>query len=103
MLVKLNHNWFAPSEKVDYAKGLNLSVSGQRYKAGVHELPEYLRDSLPVDAEVLDKIPEKKKEEEVDVEALDLERLDSDRHTALLEEADKTREDYKKAKKKEKE
>ncbi len=108
MLVKLKHNWFAPSEKEEYAKGLNLSVSGQRYKKGVvHEMPEYLRDVLPPHSEVLDKAPEKKKEEDVDyksdVEARDLARLDSDRHAALLEEADKTRESYKKKPKKEKE
>ena len=103
MLVKLKNNWFSPSEKVEYAKGLNLSVSGRRYKKGVHEMPEYLRESLPPDSEVLDKAPEKKKEKDVDVEALDLARLDSDRHAALLEESDKTFESYKKKPKKEKE
>ncbi len=104
MLVKLKHNWFAPSEKEEYAKGLNLSVSGRRWRKGVvHEMPEYLRDHLPPDSEIMDKVPEKKKEKEVDVEARDLARLDSDRHAALLEEADKTRESYKKPKKKEKE
>ena len=100
MLVKLKNSWFAPSEKEEYAKGLNLSVSGCRYKKGVHEMPEHLRDFLPPDAEVLDKVEEKKKQTEVDVEALDLARLDSDRHQALLEEADKTRESYKKKEKK---
>ncbi len=103
MLVKLKHNWFAPSEKVEYAKGLSLSVSGQRYRKGVQEMPEYLRDFLAPDSEVLYKVPEKKKEKEVDVVALVLARLDSDRHAALLEEADKTRESYKKKPKKEKE
>ena len=63
MLVKLKHNWFAPSEKIEYAKGLNLSVSGRRYSKGVHEMPEYLREVLPSDSEVLDEMPEKKKEE----------------------------------------
>ena len=101
MLVKLKNPWFAPSEKIEYAKGLSLSVSGQRYKKGVHEMPEYLRDFLPPDSEMLDKVPEKKKETEVDVEALDLARLDSDRHQKLLEEADATRESYKKKPKKE--
>lgn len=96
MLVKLKNPWFAPSEKIEYAKGLSLSVSGQRYKKGIHEMPEFLRDFLPPDCEMLDKVPEKKKESEVDVEALDLARLDSDRHAALLEEADKTRETHKK-------
>ena len=100
MLVKLKNSWFAPSEKEEYAKGLNLSVSGRRYKKGVHEMPEHLREALPPDSEVLDEMPEKKKEEEVDVEALDLARLDSDRHAALLEEVDKTRESYKKKEKK---
>ncbi len=104
MLVKLKHNWFAPSEKEEYAKGLNLSVSGRRWRKGVvHEMPEYLRDHLPPDSEVLDKVPEKKKETEMEFEVSDLARLDSDRHAALLEEADKTRESYKKKPKKEKE
>ena len=100
MLVKLKNSWFAPSEKVEYAKGLNLSVSGRRYKKGVHEMPEHLRDFLPPSAEIMDKAPEKKKETEVDVEALDLARLDSDRHAALLEEADATLKSYKKKEKK---
>jgi len=100
MLIRLKNNWFAPSEKEEYAKGLNLSVSGRRYKKGVHEMPEHLRDFLPSNAEIMDKMPEKKKETEMDVEALDLARLDSDRHAALLEEADKTRESYKKKEKK---
>lgn len=99
MLVKLKNSWFAPSEKEEYAKGLNLSVSGRRYKKGVHEMPEHLRDFLPPDSEIMDKMPDKMKEKDVDVEALDLARLDSDRHAALLEEANKTRESYKKEKK----
>lgn len=111
MLVKLKNNWFSPSEKEEYAKGLNLSVSGRRYKKGVHEIPEHLRDFLPPDSEIMDgayvsyitegeKVLKKKKEEEVDVEALDLARLDSDRHAALLEEADATLKSYKKKEKK---
>ena len=100
MLVKLKNSWFAPSEKEEYAKGLNLSVSGRRYKKGIHEMPDGLEDFLPPDAEIMDKAPEKKKETEVDVEALDLARLDSDRHADLLEEVDKTRESYKKKEKK---
>ena len=100
MLVKLKNGWFAPSEKEEYAKGLNLSVSGRRYKKGVHEMPEHLRDFLPPDAEIMNEMPEKKKEIEVDVEALDLARLDSDRHAALLEEADATLKSYKKKEKK---
>ena len=101
MLVKLKNNWFAPSEKEDYAKGLNLYVSGRRYKKGIHEMPDSLKDFLPLDSEIMDKMPEKKKEVEVNVEALDLARLDSDRHQKLLEEADATRESYKKKAKKE--
>ena len=101
MLVKLKNNWFSPSEKEEYAKGLNLSVSGRRYKKGVHEMPEHLRDFLPPDAEIMDKMPEKTKVEELDTEFLDLARLDSDRHQKLLEEADATRENYKKKHKKE--
>ncbi len=100
MLIRLKNSWFAPSEKEEYAKGLNLSVSGRRYKKGMHEMPDSLEDFLPLDAEIMDKAEEKKKETEVDVEALDLARLDSDRHAALLEEADKTLESYKKKEKK---
>jgi len=101
MLVKLKNNWFAPSEKEGYAKGLNLSVSGRRYKKGIHEMPDSLKDFLPPDSEILDKMPEKKVAKELDAELLDLARLDSDRHQQLLEEADATREGYKKKFKKE--
>ena len=97
MLVKLKYNWFAPSDKVNYAKGLNLSVSGKRYKRGVVEIPDALFEYLPPDAEVLEKAPEPKPEEvEVDIKELDLARLDGDRHEKLVEDADKTRESYKK-------
>ena len=95
MLVKLKYNWFAPSDKVSYAKGLNLTVSGKRYKRGVVEIPDDLFEYLPPDAEVLEKAPEPETKE-ADIKELDLARLDGDRHEKLVEDADKTRESYKK-------
>lgn len=100
MLVKLKNDWFAPSDKVNYAKGLNLSISGKRFKKGVQEIPDYLFEFLPKDAEVLEKTPEPKpKEIEVDIKELDLARLDSDRHQKLVEDAEKTQKSYKEKKK----
>ncbi len=97
MLVKLRNDWFAPSDKVNYAKGLNLSVSGVRYKKGTQEIPDYLSDHLPKYAEVLDKAPEPEpKEVEADIKELDLARLDGDRHEKLVEDAENTRKSYKK-------
>ena len=97
MLVKLRYNWFAPSDKVNYAKGLNLSVSGKRFKKGVVEIPDDLFEYLPPDAEVLEKAPEPEPEEvEVDIKELDLARLDSDRHQELVDKAEETRKSYKK-------
>ena len=52
MLVKLKSMWFAPTPR----KNLNaiFSTAGRRYKAGIHEMPDKLRDALPSTAEILD-------------------------------------------------
>jgi len=97
MLVKLTNDWFAPSIKVEYAKGLNLSVSGKRFKKGTHEMSDDLFEYLPPGSEVLEKAPEPEPEAvEVDMRELDLGRQDADRHEKLVEEADKTQKSYKK-------
>ena len=102
MLVKLRYNWFAPSEKEEYAKGLNLSVSGKRYKAGIHEMPEYLREHLPKDAEIINEEEAKKEKEksiakaneEVDLKSLDFTRAAMDQVEEAAEKAEKTRRSY---------
>jgi hypothetical protein len=52
MRVKLDKAWFAPSA----ARKPNVltTISGKRYRAGVHELPEDMRPYLPKTAVVLD-------------------------------------------------
>ena len=97
MLVKLKHNWFAPSEpwnKQDRnlstgANVMNNPVSGQMYRRGVVEMPEHLRSKLPSSAIVLDEheIPEEVKHD-VSIKDFDETRLE-----ALFEEkaiSDKT-------------
>ena len=99
MLVQLRYAWFAPSDKEGYAKGLNLTVSGRRYKKGIHETPEFLKDFLPADAEILNekeakKALEEKVDENIDIEALDLARAASDQLIEIEEKAEKTRKSY---------
>ena len=97
MLVDFKNPWFAPSLKV--MKDKIQSISGQRFKKGVQEVDEALRDKLPKSAKVLSKAPieEKKEPESTDLKDYDQSRLDSDRTVELLEDAEKQYDDNKKA------
>ena len=90
MLVKLNAIWFAPTNKEIYARGTNFTVSGQRYRKGITEIPDHLKNYLPKDAEILDKLPEEKVVELSGLKELDLDRAASDSVMEVAEQAEKT-------------
>ncbi len=101
MLVKFRTSWFSPTEKDIYAKGLNLTISGKRFRKGVQEVPDSLLEQLPKDAEVLEGPPEPEKVEEQTLKDFDQLRKDADTENEIREEAEKTRKSYTKKDKKE--
>ncbi len=87
MLVRLKNPWFSPTNPVQRDK--IQSVSGHRYKKGVHEMPDSLRAILPKGAEILNEMPE----EVVEVPSDDLKDYDEirkgdDKLIEKLEEAE---------------
>jgi hypothetical protein len=103
MLVELKEKWFAPTEATQYAKGLKLFTSGRRYRPGVHEIPDELKDKLPKSAVILE---EKPIHDEVPVVHKSLKDFDetraiADEEVKIAEKAEETRKSYKKKAKKE--
>lgn len=72
MLVELKQAWFAPTAAV--MKDKIQSISGRRYKKGVHEMPDSLFPALPSDAVVLEGMPEVEETETVSLKDFDMER-----------------------------
>jgi len=90
MLVKLKNTWFAPTDVVQ--KDKIQSVSGRRYKPGVHEVPDNLKPYLPPSAEIVKDIPEEKIEPvETDIKAYDTDRDDAAREVKTLDDAEEQR------------
>ena len=87
MIVELFSNWFAPSDEV--MKNKLQSISGRRFKKGVHEIEDVLKDYLPKDAKILKDIPpEKLQPEGPSLRELDFERTSGDLVIQQLEEAE---------------
>lgn len=89
MLVKLERNWFSPTNVI--IKDKIQSISGRRWKAGVvHEMPDELKDHLPKGAEILDKIPEPEPEPEqtASLKDFDIGRASGELATEKVEEAE---------------
>ena len=64
MLVEFKTCWFAPSMNV--IKDKIQHISGRRFKAGVREVPDELKDVLPNSAKILKKAPVVKEESQSD-------------------------------------
>jgi hypothetical protein len=77
MYVKFQADWFAPTEKeqVDRIR----SVSGRRFRKGVQEVPDFLKEYLPKSAKVLDENYDPVADEVVEKEVPRLEEFDHDR------------------------
>lgn len=88
MLVKLKAPWFAPSETE--VRDKIRHISGRRFKKGVQEIPEILRDFLPSSAEILDKEPEPEPQSEgpKSLKEVDPVRAEHDALQAKADEAD---------------
>jgi len=56
MLVKFLHMWFAPTISIQRDK--IQSISGKRYKKGIHEISDDFEHDLPSTAEILSKRPD---------------------------------------------
>ncbi len=56
MLVKFKYNWFAPTTSFERDK-MN-TLSGYLYTAGIHEVPNALKDQLPKSAKIVKKVEE---------------------------------------------
>jgi len=76
MLVELKSTWFAPSEVVQ--KDKIQSISGRRYKKGVHEIPDELKNLLPKSAKVLRSKPKEEEKPSDDLKDYDMDRKASD-------------------------
>lgn len=89
MLVEFKFPWFGPTKVV--VKDKIQHVSGKRYKRGVHEVPDELRDLLPKTAKVLNEKPKevKKEIESTDIKDYDQERKDADHFAKVAEKAEK--------------
>lgn len=88
MLVELKYDWFAPTESNE--RDVIFKTSGQRYKRGVHEMPDELRESLPKTAIILNRIPDPIAEPEPSTNPADYdqERKDADHVIKVAEEAE---------------
>lgn len=88
MLVELHDPWFAPSEPRQRDK--IQVISGIKYKKGIHEIPDELRDVLPSSAKILNEMPEEIVEKESDdLKDYDQERKAADALQAVIEVGDK--------------
>ena len=90
MLVDLQAPWFGPTAVV--VKDKIQHISGKRYKRGINEVPDELKDALPKGAKILEKAPKKKPVEEQShaLSEFDMERSASDAVNEVVEEANKT-------------
>lgn len=91
MLVKFQSTWFAPSEIVVVDK--IRKISGQRFRKGIHEIPDELVGLLPKTATVIKKDEEVVVEKEVqstDLKDYDTERKAMDDFVKKAEEAEKS-------------
>jgi hypothetical protein len=87
MLVEFKTPWFAPSENI--VKDKIQHISGRRYKAGVHEIDDDMKDFLPNSAKILKEAPDKEViVESTDIKDFDQSRSDGDRFTVMAEEAE---------------
>jgi hypothetical protein len=87
MLVELKTPWFSPSPNV--IKESIQHISGRRFKPGVHEMDDSLKDVLPKSAKILKGAP--KKEVAVKSDTLrdhDLARTSADKLEEIAKEAD---------------
>jgi len=93
MQVKFVTTWFAPTDVRNPDK--IRSISGRRFKPGVHEVPEGLRDFLPASAKIVEEEVKEPDVDEVSIQDLDPERAASDAYVAVQEEAEANRQDAK--------
>ena len=63
MIVKFVATWFAPSDVVQRDK--IQKISGRRFRAGVHDVPDELKEFLPKSATILKDVPEEPDQEGV--------------------------------------
>jgi hypothetical protein len=104
MLVRFKATWFSPTEveiKTKFGKTNKvLSVSGKRFRKGIQEVPNSLKDYLPSSAEIVNDHVEPVVVEEVNVlRDLDEFRAAEDMMAKAHEEADEVLEKRKRSKK----
>ena len=85
MLVKFRKTWFAPSLPIQVDK--IRQMSGQRFKAGEHEVAEEYRDILPKDAVIMEEYSVIEKQRELTLREADLERAAADAERIAMEKA----------------
>ncbi len=97
MLVEFKVPWFAPSMNI--IKDKIQHISGRRFKKGVHEVDDSLRDVLPTNATVLKEPPKKEIVVESDT-LMDYDQLRSadSKMNEMISEADKQNDENKKRK-----
>lgn len=91
MLVDFKNAWFGPSEIMIRDK--IRSISGIRYRKGVHEVDDALEPYLPKTAKIVagtKKEVKSDKEIIADLKDFDQDRKDADAFQAVTEEADKS-------------
>tara|TARA_Y100000310_G_scaffold341006_1_gene438734 strand:- start:401 stop:736 length:336 start_codon:yes stop_codon:yes gene_type:complete len=87
MLVDFKASWFAPTAIV--IKDKIQHISGRRFKRGVQEVPDELKDILPTTAKIVKDIPAEKIQPEPSLQDYDMARVDADRENETREEAQK--------------
>ena len=88
MLVLFKTPWFGPTAIV--IKDKIQHISGRRYKKGVQEVDDALKDALPKSAKIVSKMPEElPAEAPADLEVFDTLRADGDRFVKMAEDAEK--------------
>lgn len=99
MIVELAQTWFAPTPKVTVNKG--REISGRRYRAGQHELPDNMYSILPTSAKIIEPpskfvkddepwVAKRKWDLDKDI-ATTLEARSMEQYQAVHDEAEKTR------------
>jgi len=87
MLVDFRFAWFGPSEVIQ--KDKIQSISGRRYKPGVQEVDDSLRDILPKGAKIIKDVPQKEMPKEApSLRDFDGDRIDGDILTKQVEDAE---------------
>lgn len=87
MLVDFKTAWFGPTAVV--IKDKIQHISGRRYKKGVQEVDDRLKEFLPKSAKILKETPiVKEVVESTDLKDYDQSRADGDRLATAAEEAD---------------